>query len=507
MSARGKTFNIGEKLDLIYWGNGTKEFPGLNVSQVAQHWGIEKKHAEIVKARRLTSIDPAWKHKYSLAVGGYRSGKTFEDIFKHIFKGLKYPAYEAMIIRKRHEQLMNTYVKDFLKFIDLITEDRPELLILDKCDNHGAYEILLRGPSKTPAKYVFRIEPDGDFTSIRDSFKGYELGGFTLEEASQLQEHTWKVMRSRLSWKGGPCHGAMLSNPGFRGQWLANYASACEIDLLNGKVPDCLVIRSQTEENAHNLPIDYVSDLKKQYENDPVGLAMALQGLDGVADAGRPVFLNHWKDTNNVDPTIYFNPYLPLVRGWDFGHRDAACAFWQFTKEGHAVKISEVIVKDIYVEQFADAVISHTKTNYDPKAGIVDYGDFAGLQQKDTGSSIQRISDYTKGAIRIQAKYFGDMDGGLNHMKKLMAVTVNGKFRFRVHPRCRWSIEAYKWGFHYKVMSDGRIANKPLDNEYMHIMDADRYAVCNALPIEEEKVAEWASGALKAKSGGGRGRR
>ena len=486
-----KTVDIGAKLNLIYWGNGTPEFPGLSVSQVAQHWGIPKQHAQVVKERRLTSIDPAWKHKYTLAVGGYRSGKTFEDIFKHIFKAVRYPAYEALIVRKRHEQLMNTYVKDFKKFVSDITEDHANWLILDERDNAGAHEILLRGPSKTPAKFIFRIEPDGDFTAIRDSFKGYELGGFTMEEASQLQEHTWKVLRSRLSWRGGPCHGAMLSNPGFRGQWLANYARDNEVDALNGKVPDCLVIRSETQENAHNLPADYISDLEKQYEDDPVGLAMALKGLDGIAETGRPVFVNHWKDKHNVDDTIAFNPYLPLVRGWDFGHRDAACAFWQFTKEGHAAKISELVVKDMYVEQFCDAVISHTKEHYDPKAGIKDYGDFAGLQQKDTGSSIQRIRDYTKGAIAINARYFGDMDAGLNHMKKLMVTVINGKFRLRVHPRCTWTIEGNKWGFFYKILSDGRLAGKPLDNEYMHMQDADRYAICNALPIEEEKASEW----------------
>ena len=484
-------FNIGEILDRIYWGDGTLENPGLSVSQLAQHWGIPKQFAQVVKEKRPTSIKPEWKHKYTLAVGGYRSGKTFEDIFKHLIKALTFSKYEALIVRKRHEQLMNTYVKDFKNFVEKITEDRSELLILDEGDRAGAYEIVIRGPHKTPAKFIFRIEPEGDFTSIRDSFKGYELGGFTMEEASQLQESTWKVLRSRLSWKLGPCHGAMLSNPGFRGQWLANYASKNEIDALNGVTPDCLVIRSETYENAHNLPTDYVSDLEKQYADDPVGLAMALKGLDGIAETGVPVFKHHWKDANNIDSTILFNPYRPLVRGWDFGMRNAACGFWQFTPEGHAVKISELVIENMYVDQFVDAVISHTKQNYEPKAGIIDYGDFAGLQQKDTGSSIQRVRDYTKGAIQINAKYFGDMDGGLNHMKKLMSITVNGKFRFRVHPRCKWSIEAYKWGFFYKVLSDGRLANKPLDNEYMHTMDADRYAVCNALPIEEEKASEW----------------
>ena len=493
--------DIGRNLDIIYWGDGTIENPGLSVSQVAQHWGIPKSYAEVVKRQRLLEIDPAFKHKYTLAVGGYRSGKTFEDVFKHIFKALTYPAYEALIVRKRHEQLLNTYVKDFKAFIDRITEGQPKLLILDEGDSAGAHEILIRGPSRTPAKFIFRIEPDGDFTAIRDSFKGYELGGFTMEEASQLQEHTWKVLRSRLSWKGGPTHGAMLSNPGFRGQWLANYAAKNEVELLDGRSPDCLVIRSETYENRHNLPADYIADMEKQYADDPVGLAMALQGKDGVAEVGRPVFINFWKDTHNVDPNILFNPYRPLVRGWDFGKRNAAVGFWQFTPEGHALKLSELVVEDMYIEGLVDAVISHTKRYYsDIKAPIKDFGDYAGLQEKDTGASIYRVRDYTKGAICIQAQYFGDMDPGLDHMKKLMSKTVNGKFRFRVHPRCNWTIEAYKWGFFYKVLSDGRLANKPLDNDYMHMMDADRYAICNSLPIEEEKAAEWGGKALKAKS-------
>lgn len=494
-----KTVDIGRNLDLIYWGDGTPENPGLSVSQLAQHWGIEKKRAEEVKKFRLTSIPPAWKHSFSLAIGGFRSGKTFEDIFKAVFKGLTYPEYQHLIVRKQHAQLRDTYLADFKKFISRITEDHPEMLIVDEREDSGTWYIFLRGPAKTPAKYIFRIEPDGDYTKIRDSFKGYELGGFTMEEASELKKDTWDVLGSRLSWKGGPVHGGMLSNPGFRGQWLDDYAQEQEAMLLAGQTPECLVIRSETYENAHNLPEDYITKLEKKYENDPMGLAMALKGLTGVPQGGIPVFKNHWKDTHNIDPRITFNPYLPLVRGWDFGKRDAACGFWQFTKEGHAVKISELQIKDMYIEQFVDAVVSHTKLHYEPKAGIIDYGDFAGLQQKDTGSSIQRVRDYTKGAININAKYFGDIDAGLNHMKKLLSTTVNGKFRLRVHPRCQWTIEYFRWGLFYKQMTDGRLHDKPLDNEYMHAADADRYAICNALPIEEEKAAEWAKGNFKAK--------
>lgn len=499
MPSKRTIVDIGHNLDLIYKGNGTPENPGLSISQMAQFWGVPKEYGKIIKEKNLTVIDPSQKHKYTLAVGGYRSGKTFLDLFKGVFKSIKYPAYKHLVVRKQHAQLRDTYVADFYKFIRRITENQPELLILDEFEVSQTLHILLRGPTPEPAEWIFRIEPDGDFTKIRDSFKGYELGGFTMEEASELQHSTWKVLRSRFSWKGGPCHGGMLSNPGFRGQWLSNYAQQCEVDMINGKKPDCLIIRSETYENAHNLPQDYIADLEQQYKDDPVGLEMALLGKDGVIETGVPVFKGYFTEQKNVDPTIMFNPYLPLVRGWDFGHRAAACAFWQFTKEGHAVKISELIIENMYIDQFTDAVIRHTKEHYDPKAGIVDYGDFAGLQQKDTGSSIQRVRDYTKGAIQINAKYFGDMDAGLNHMKKLMSTTVNNKFRYRVHPRCKMTIEGNKWGFYYKVMSDGRIMAKPFDNEYMHGQDADRYAICNAMPIEEEKASEWGGKSLKAK--------
>lgn len=505
MPAKGPQINVGRNLDLIYWGDGTATNPGLSVSQIAQHWGITKQNALEVQRRRLTEIPAEWKHKYTASIGGFRSGKTFEDIFKHVFKAIKYPQYEALIIRKHHEQLMNTYVADFKKFIARITEDHSDLLILDEGFRASSYQILVRGPSKIPAKFIFRIEPEGEFTAIRDSFKGYELGGWTMEEGSELKKDTMKVLISRMSWKGGPCHGGILSNPGFRGQWLPEYVREMEEMAFNGEKPDCLVIRSETQENAHNLPADYIEDQKRLYKNDPVGLAMALQGLDGIAEKGRPVFLNHWHDELNIDASIRYRPELPLVRGWDFGKRDAACVFWQFTKEGHCVKISEVLIKDMYVDQFVDQVINHTKVNYPGlktgpgQPGVVDYGDFAGTHETDLGSSIQRVRDYTKGAIQIRTRYFGDIDPRINHMRKLMAVTLNGKSRLRIHPRCTMSIEGYKWGLVYKIMSDGRIADKPFNNEYMHGFDADGYAILNAMPIEEEKKsADWGK-PIKAK--------
>jgi hypothetical protein len=91
------------------------------------------------------------------------------------------------------------------------------------------------------------------------------------------------------------------------------------------------------------------------------------------------------------------------------------------------------------------------------------------------------------------------MDAGLNHMKKLMSQDVNKKPRFSIHPRCSFTKEALLFGFHYKIMNDNRIANKPLDNEYMHTMDADRYAICNAMPIEEERNSQFSGGPIKAR--------
>lgn len=491
--------DIGRNLDRIYWGDGTPDNPGLSASQLAHHWGISKVRAEEVKKYKMTSIPAAWKHKYVTHIGGYRSGKTFVDIFKHVFKALSYPAYEALIVRKQHAMLRDTYLADFKKFIVKITDDNYNLLVVDEEENSGTWYIYIRGPAKTPAKFIFRIEPEGDMTKIRDSFKGYNLAGFTMEEASELKIETWKVLRSRMSRVDIPVHGSMLSNPGFRGQWLPAYANENELALVEGQDPDSLVIRSETYENAHNLPADYIPDLEKQYKNDPVGLAMALKGMDGVLDAGIPVFKGYFDPDKHVDAGIAFNPYLPLVRGWDFGFRHAHCGFWQFTKEGLAVKISEVDIENQYIEQFVDRVINHTETHYEPRAGIIDYGDYAGLQEKDTGSSIKRVRDYTKGKINIQARYFGDIDKGINHFKKLMSTTVNGKFRFRIHPRCTWTKEALLFGFFYKVMSDGRMNKKPLDNEYMHCWDADHYAICNAMPVEEERHTNQNQGVLRAK--------
>ena len=222
-----------------------KVYNSLLPHQLALYHGVPVTFAKKIREQSLTSVPIEQKFKAVISIGGFRSGKTFADCFKKLTACIKYPKYLSLVVRKRKEQLRNTYLATFKEVVDLVTLNNKDFLILDDRELDGAIEILIRS-SGEPSKIIFRIEPDGTDEEVRDSFKGYELGSYTLEEASQLREITHDTLYTRLSWRGGPVHASLLSNPAFEGHWLSNVANKYEAELASGIKPQALVIRSGT---------------------------------------------------------------------------------------------------------------------------------------------------------------------------------------------------------------------------------------------------------------------
>lgn len=513
--------------------NGLQTFyDNMYVHQLATHHGVPLEFAEQIKSQKLKAI-PEWWPVYQniLSIGGKGSGKTKGAAYTIATLAINTPGGLGVVVRKRHEQLRNTFLADFYDVLNEITwcpapvlckggpepHGHKEALIVHEGEKDGAVEVLVRTTGATPCKIIFRIEPEGDDRTVADSFKSYNLNFALIEEASQLREVTYKELTDRLRRVGSPVRRMfILSNPTTKSHWLAKFAARCEQQAMvynprlpegpGNMQPEALVVRSKMTDNV-NLPKDYIENVKRKYANSPVEYDMFVNGLDGIDVEGRPVFTGHFVRDRHVSRDIRFNPERPLIRGWDFGYQNPRTIFAQTDDMGSFNVIAEIShLQDVYIEEYVDAVKAYTVQHF-PLAGtagrvIQDFGDYAGTQQTDKEhTTIQRAQ--MRGVL-IMTRPNTKIESGLDVIRKLMAESrkvptmdltgYGAEFRerprFRIHPRCEELIDAIAYGYHYPQYKNGQVGTAPKkDNRYDHIVDALRYAVINTFGLADDESA------------------
>ena len=509
--------------------NGMQEvYDSLVPHQLALFHGIPRNYAESLHKTR--SLDPyAPTFQFVLAIGGKGSGKTLAGAATVARLAINTPDGMGVVVRKRHEQLRNTFLADFYEVLDRYTmamdEDgviRPHrsALVIKEGEKDGAVEVTVRttDPNR-PCKVIFRIEPEGDDRSVADSFKSYNLDFFLIEEASQLREATFIELGDRLRRKQNtdrPVYrGFVLSNPTTKSHWLARLAARCEQQMLtydprlpdgpNNVRPEAVVIRSAMTDNPH-LPKDYVEQVKRKYANDPVKFDMFVNGLDGIDIEGRPVFSGHFVRQKHVSQALRFNSERPLIRGWDFGYHNPACIFAQETEQGELNVLAEFRLQNVYAHEFVSAVKAYT-TLHMPLAGqggreIKDFGDHAGTQQTDKEHTTIQIA--AQQGVTILTRPNTKIESGLDVLRKLMSeerkipvYNLQGfdgeqfsRPRILIHPRCEELIDALAYGYHYQVYKNGQESTTPKkDNKYDHIVDALRYLAINTFGLADDATS------------------
>lgn len=526
---------------------GTDEFYTSMVPHQLAGWhGIPLPLAvELAEGRKRFQPMPAWwpVFQFVFQIGGKGSGKTLGGAGTIARLAMNTPGGLGVIVRKRHEQLRNTFLADFYSVLDKFTECRsadcpktPEgrhshrdTIVLKEGEKDGAVEVFIRtvDPAR-PCKIIFRIEPEGDDRTIADSFKSYNLDFFLIEEASQLNQITFTELSDRLRRNQdvtAPVYrGFVLSNPTTKSHWLAQLASRYEQQMLsyNPRMPDdpihnirpeAVVIRSKMTDNPY-LPVDYVEQTKRRYAQDPVKFDMFINGMDGIDIEGRPVFSGHFVRDRHVSPHLKFNPMRPLIRGWDFGYHNPAAVFAQETEQGGLNVLAEFRLKNVYIEEFVDAVKSYTVNHFPHATQFIDFGDYAGTQQTDKEhTTIQRAS---MRGITILTRPNTKIESGLDVLRKLMSESykvpsnlftgvpgdVVERPRFKIHPRCEELIDAIAYGYHYQVYKNGQESTTPKkDNKYDHIVDALRYLAINTFGLADDASSNTSRGPVKAKSG------
>ena len=447
---------------------------------------------------KFLAANPQLLYLWILLYGGVRSGKTFAIALRLWMSAARHPGNRLLVVRKRKEQLRNTFLDEFEKVGKLITDGHLDYLGELKPGPDGALEYLVHTSNpKEPSKIIFAIEPDGTDAEIEDRWRGYTVGGVVTEETNQLREISPTTLRFRVSLDKDmagnkiPRWMASISNPVTKGHYLQKFKQEQETMRLLGRRPNCLVIHSRPADNVKHLPDGYEDELRATFANDPQKIAMLLEGKDGLLVDGEPVYGRVFSHLH-IDAQIQYTPMLPLLRGWDFGFHRPACVFAQEDVKGCINILGELLGEDETAEQFADRVIAFTALNFPNAPQITDYGDPAGAQQTDKGDTTIMI--LRRKGVRMNYRPTG-IDQGIKHIRNMLTRMRGKRPELAFSPACADLILAFERGYHFPKFKDGTFGPKPHKDGYFdHYADAIRYLLVNIRAIPGAETSDVSAG-------------
>lgn len=408
---------------------------------------------------------------YKCGMGGFGSGKTKMGIAEVIDLAMTYPGNRIAIMRDTKSGLKDSTQHDFFDECD------PKLIYAYQ-KNEGTV-MLVNG-----SEFIFRSfrqyksSPRNQFES---AIKSLNLGGFLIDEANEITEPEFLLMKGRLRLKLPGIdlkhRGILVTNPPNENHWIYKMFSSETADRSTHGI-----VHIPTRDNIKHLPPGYIEDLQKSYPHSWV--QKFLEGEYGYMTTGRPVYDNfseeiHCKKTRYMD-------HVPLHRYWDFGWRHPAVVFAQIDVEGRHKIHRELMGHNIFINDFAYQVMQVTSNEF-PDAKVLDYGDPHGNDKSAGGTSKKSaietlrelgITVFSRNSLVIE---------GVDALQKKMATTIKGEPAFQINKdNCPILVAGLQGGY---TKTDDGVPIK--DGYYEHPQDALRYGIVNTSGKSANRVTEF----------------
>lgn len=399
--------------------------------------------------------------------GAAGAGKTTAAFALMLATAAVVPGFRGGIGRYDYNKLEKFNITDLEKMLGRV----PRKLLIDR--------------SKT-APMVWTIANGGDpsiimFLNLKEYPGGLELNWMHIEEASELPEaDAVDALWSRL--RAPDPHNVqrrltMTFNPPPKSHWL--YPACTGRDMrdrpdkkLGGK-PWVRWYKPAPRENAKNLPYGYYEEMERSTSMSESERYSKLVGEFGATFEGEPVY-REFKQKLHVEP-VRFASHLPLLRFWDFGYRTPACLWAQVDERSQLRILREEIGENVEAYEFAMRCKTMTAQFYPAAKQVLDWGDPAVRQKKDTGSA---LAEFARAGITIQYDPGISIEKGVKVLRERLSTLVEGEPAFLIHPDCVLTVEAFKGGYKLgKVLSQTGEPEPVKDGVYDHPMDALRYGV------------------------------
>lgn len=402
-----------------------------------------------------------WKAAY---MGPYGCAKTSTLLCKAWLQALYEPGSQILIARANFNDLKDTTYK---RMEEMLGRLPPGTLVERNKDAPMKWTIQPIGGGTEFSTFTFM--------GLQDGMGGYEFHSAYIDECDELEFTRFEEVFGRCRLKGKSRIVACAFNPTSEDHWL--YKACTGKDNKGRPIPGGATLKlftPQPRENAVNVVPGYYEDLAKRYPPDMV--RRLVEGEWGSSYVGQGVYSTEFRRKVHVTPLKY-DPYLPLFRFWDFGYRFPICLWAQVTDGGGLRVLREEMGKDVEIRPFAARCKAITAAEFHTTREVVDFGDPAANQRKDTGSTLAHLLQED---ILLRSRTSG-IDEGIRQVRMLLTRLVDGEPAFLIDPKCTVSVRALEGGYHYP--DETKTVASPLkpvkDNYYDHSMDALRYGIIN----------------------------
>lgn len=398
-------------------------------------------------------------YRFLLYSGAFQAGKSLIGCHLAITQCLEYPGNEWLIGRQSYTELEDTTQATFFEELALYQE------LVDEADIPLT---LLRQFNKTKRRAIFCNGSSVIFRSFEKiskafiKFKGYRLGGVFIDEAVDLTENTFKMLRGRINRPGFPHMIFFATNPAEKESWLYQEF----LDAFKGiKSKSHLVVQCNTLDNPH-LDEDYRLDMLSLKDKDPEFFKRYVMGRWGrFSGLVYPQF----------DEDIHMIKYFDIPDGWrrmrviDPGYTNPFCCLWIAIDNDD----NYYVYDELYREK--EIVPNHAKRILE-KSGEDEFD----LTFIDPSAAAVAAELDSMGIPCTEAN--NDVFLGLQKVTEKLA--ANKLFIFEGCPRTKSEFQSYKWRESTGLRSPDE---KPLKlND--HAMDCIRYGLLSWEGIPDDGI-------------------
>ncbi len=277
----------------------------------------------------------------------------------------KYPGIQIFYCRYKDEglaQLREVWSKVMAKFPPYL---HPVWNTVDQAWDFPNGRMV--GQVYTGSRVLFsslKVSEAADAAAIHGKYKGKTIAVVVIEEAQEVPRANYQGLKERLSQGQTPLGEpfryplkiVLVHNSVDEDHWIAQ---EFPLDAEGRCTRDGHAhIRADLYSNEQNLG----PDVMKGYEEDyPVGHSLrrtVIEGKRGVTLVGQPVYSGSFSRTKHVNADVQFQPYYPLLEGWDYGQEKPAVVWAQYISHLARFQILGAVKGSyVYLEQWAPRII------------------------------------------------------------------------------------------------------------------------------------------------------
>jgi phage terminase large subunit len=411
--------------------------------------------------------------KYVAFISGVGGGKTITGCVTMLAQAVMYPS-TYLIARQYYPELKATTYRTFKDICP------PELILEDRIAD---MEIRIKAVNGKSSTILFRP------LEAWDKLRSLNLGGFFIDEASQVSEEAFMLLQGRLRDSGGLRKGICISNPAGH-DWLYRWFFKQDFFKNEQEKRNYFLIKGTSLENTF-LPKDYIETMLNTWSD--IRIQREVMGSFDVFEGA--IYDEFRRDVHVIDDFEIPSDWR-RVMGADHGWTNpAAAVFGAVDGDGNVYIYDEYYAKEKLIREIV-------QEGWLPKIGrdkidaiYIDPSTKATRGQ--TGlSDFSTYLEYLPDNLALLTAN-NEVSAGIDRVKTYLRINPrNNKPRLYIFKRCVNLIEElvqYRWA-PLSPSQEGQKNQKEEPRKYNdHACDALRYLIMSRPDPSRkpEKLQGW----------------